>query len=435
MEISARPKDKQELLELIKEYQIEFLRLCFTDINGLLKGIDLPINQLDRALGEGQSIDGSSIDGFARINESDMIAKPDIETMNILPWREGVAMMFCDIQDANGNPYHGDPRYILRRNIQKARALGLEFFVGPEIEYFYLKSKTNCEALDRDGYFDLTSDLGSKLRRHTVKALHKMGIRAELSHHEVAHSQHEIGTRYTDALGMADNAMRYKLAVQAIAGDAGVYATFMPKPFQDQNGSGMHMNQSLFKGKENAFAAQSELSEIAKHYIAGILNRIQEMNLLLNPTVNSYKRLVPGFEAPVYICWAKQNRSALVRVPHNLGREKATRIELRSADPSCNPYLAFSVVLAAGIEGIEKKLPLADPVEIDMYACSEKERKTMGIDCLPGSLNEAISLADKSEFLENVLGSHVYRELIHSKKIEWDQYRTQVTAWEFENYA
>jgi glutamine synthetase len=434
MEIAVRPKDKQELLELIKEHQIEFLRLSFTDINGKLKGIDLPISQLDRALDEGQSIDGSSIDGFARINESDMIAKPNIDTMSILPWRDNVAMMFCDICDAQGNPYEGDPRYVLKKNVEKIRAKGQDFFVGPEVEYFYVKSQSEPEILDTDGYFDLTPDKGSELRRETVKALQKMGIRAELSHHEVAPSQHEIGTRFTDAVGMADNVMRYKMAVKAIAFNEGIYATFMPKPFQGENGSGMHMNQSLFQGDENLFAGQEGLSDTAKYYIAGLLNRIKEITLLLNPTVNSYKRLVPGFEAPVYICWAQANRSALVRVPNTLGRAKATRIELRSADPSCNPYLAFSVMLAAGMEGIDNKLSLADPVEVDMYGCSEAERSSMGIDSLPGSLNEAILLAKDSKFLEETLGSHIYNELILSKRMEWNQYRTQVTPWELQNY-
>lgn len=434
MEIAARPRDKQELLELIKEHQIEFLRLSFTDINGKLKGIDLPISQLDRALDEGQSIDGSSIEGFARINESDMIAKPNIDTMSILPWRDNVAMMFCDILDAKGNAYEGDPRYVLKRNVEKIRAKGQEFYVGPEIEYFYVKSQGEPEILDTDGYFDLTPDQGSVLRRETVHTLQKMGIRAELSHHEVAPSQHEIGTRFTDAVGMADNAMRYKMAVKAIAIKAGIYATFMPKPFQGQNGSGMHMNQSLFKGDENLFAGKDGLSGTAKYYIAGLLNRIKEITLILNPTVNSYKRLVPGFEAPVYICWAQANRSALVRVPNTLGRAKATRIELRSADPSCNPYLAFSAMLSAGLEGIDKKMPLADPVEIDMYGCSEAERQNMGIDSLPGSLNESIQLANNSEFLEETLGSHIYNELIVSKKMEWNQYRTQVTPWELQSY-
>jgi len=434
MEIASRPKNKKELVALVKKHKIEFLRLCFTDINGKLKGIDLPISQLDRALDEGQSIDGSSIEGFARINESDMIAKPSIETMNILPWRDNVAMMFCDILDAKGNPYEGDPRYVLRKNVEKIRAKGQDFFVGPEVEYFYVKSKKDLEVLDTDGYFDLTPDQGSILRRETVQALQQMGISAELSHHEVAPSQHEIGTRFTDAVGMADNVMRYKMAVQAIAGNAGVYATFMPKPFQRENGSGMHMNQSLFKGDKNLFAAKDGLSATAKYYIAGLLNRIREITLLLNPTVNSYKRLVPGFEAPVYICWAQSNRSALVRVPNTLGRTKATRIELRSPDPSCNPYLAFSVMLSAGMEGIDKKMSLADPVEVDMYGCSEAERSSMGIDSLPGSLNEAIILAKDSKFLEETLGAHIYNELMVSKKVEWNKYRTQVTPWELENY-
>ncbi len=434
MEIAARPKDKKELLELVKKHKVEFLRLSFTDINGKLKGIDLPISQLDRALDEGQSIDGSSIDGFARIHESDMIAKPNIDTMSILPWRSNVAMMFCDICDAQGHPYEGDPRYILKKNVEKIKKKGQDFFVGPEVEYFYVKSKKEPEVLDTDGYFDLTPDQGSILRRETVQALQKMGIRAELAHHEVAPSQHEIGTRFTDAVGMADNVMRYKMAVKAIAGNAGIYATFMPKPFQGENGSGMHMNQSLFQGNKNLFAGKNGLSTTAKHYIAGLLNRIKEITLLLNPTVNSYKRLVPGFEAPVYICWAQSNRSALVRVPNTLGRAKATRIELRSPDPSCNPYLAFSVMLSAGMEGVNKKLKLAKPVEVDMYSCSAAERSRMGIDSLPGSLNEAILLAKDSKFLEKTLGSHIYNELIMSKKMEWDQYRTKVTPWELKNY-
>ena len=363
-------KEKERVLKLARDNDVKFIRLWFTDILGLLKGFAITVDELEGALDEGMGFDGSSIQGYARIDESDMIAKPDPSTFQIVPWRpkeNAVARMFCDIYEPDGTPYKGDPRWALKRNLKKAADLGYTFYVGPELEYFYFKSaEGKPEILDRGGYFDLTPlDVATELRRETILTLEAMGIQVEYSHHEVAPSQHEIDLRYTEALNMADNAMTYRLVVKEIALKHGVYATFMPKPIFGQNGSGMHVHQSLFKGDRNAFFdAKDEfhLSKMARSYIAGILKHAPEMSAILSQWVNSYKRLVPGYEAPVYISWARRNRSALVRVPmYKPGKEKATRIELRCPDPACNPYLAFAVMLAAGLKGIEKGYELPGP--------------------------------------------------------------------------
>ena len=387
--------------------------------------------------------DGSSIQGYARIDESDMIAKPDPKTFQLLPWRpkeNAVARMFADIYEPDGTPYKGDPRWVLKRNLKKAEDLGYTFYVGPELEYFYFKSSEGKpETLDKGGYFDLIPlDYASDLRRETILALEAMGIRVEYSHHEVAPSQHEIDLRYSDALSMADNAMTYRLVVKEIALRHGVYASFMPKPIFGQNGSGMHTHQSLFKGNKNAFYDPKDefhLSKMAKAYTAGVLKHAKEISAITSQWVNSYKRLVPGYEAPVYIAWARRNRSALVRVPmYKPGKEKATRIELRCPDPACNPYLAFAVMLAAGLKGVEKGYTLPAPVEEDIFEMSEKERKQHGIDSLPGSLQEAVQAMEKSELVRETLGDHIFQKFIENKNIEWDQYRLHVSQYELEKY-
>ena len=391
-------KEKQNVLKMAKENDVKFIRLWFTDILGFLKGFAITVDELEGALEEGMGFDGSSIQGYARIDESDMIAKPDPKTFQIVPWRpkeNAVARMFADVLEPDGTPYKGDPRWALKRTLKKAQDLGYTLYVGPELEYFYFKSSEGVpQFLDKGGYFDLTPlDVATELRRETILTLEAMGIHVEYSHHEVAPSQHEIDLRYTDALTMADNAMTYRLVVKEIALKHGVYATFMPKPIFGQNGSGMHTHQSLFKGDKNAFFDPKDefhLSKIARSYMAGILKHSKEITSITSQWVNSYKRLVPGYEAPVYISWARRNRSALVRVPmYKPGKEKATRMEYRSPDPACNPYLTFAVMLAAGLKGIEKGYELPPPVEEDIFEMSEASRKKHGIDSLPGNLLEA----------------------------------------------
>ena len=435
--------DKEYVLKLAKENDVKFIRLWFTDVLGVLKGFAITVDELEGALEEGMGFDGSSIQGYARIDESDMIAKPDPKTFKILPWRpkeNAVGRMFADIYEPDGTPYKGDPRWVLKRNLKKAQDLGYTFYVGPELEYFYFKSSEGKPVgLDAGGYFDLTPlDSATELRRETILALEALGIHVEYSHHEVAPSQHEIDLRYADALTMADHAMTYRLVVKEIALKHGVYATFMPKPIFGQNGSGMHTHQSLFKGDKNAFFDPKDefhLSKLAKSYIAGILKHSKEITSITSQWVNSYKRLVPGYEAPVYISWALRNRSTLVRVPmYKPGKEKATRIEFRSPDPACNPYLAFAVMLAAGLKGIEKGYELPPPVEEDIYEMSEESRKKHGIESLPGSLSEAIQLTEKSELVRETLGDHIFQKFIENKKIEWDKYRTHVSQFELEKY-
>jgi glutamine synthetase len=437
----ATPKDKKDVLELVKKHDVKFVRLWFSDIHGQLKSFSVPIEELGCAFDEGMGFDGSSIQGYARIDESDMIAKPDPSTFALLPWRpkeKAVARMFCDIYEPDGSPYKGDPRYIFKLNLEKAKKKGFTLYLGPELEYFYFKTNKGTETLDEGGYFDYPLDAAEDLRRDTIMALESMDIKVEYSHHEVAHSQHEIDLRYTDALTMADTVMTHRIAVKEIAKQYNVYATFMPKPIYGQNGSGMHTHQSLFKGKSNAFFDPKDqyfLSDIAKGYIAGILRHVQEITLVLNQWVNSYKRLVPGYEAPVYICWARRNRSALVRVPlYKPGKEQATRIELRSPDATCNPYLAFACMLNAGLRGIEKGYKIPEPTEVDVYHLSGDELSKRGINQLPGSLIEAIDYAEKSALLRETLGDHIFEQLIASKKIEWDDYRTKVFPYELERY-
>ena len=439
---AVRPKTKQDVMKLVKEHNVKFIRFWFTDILGQLKSFAVTSEELDLAFDEGMGFDGSSIKGYSRIDESDMVAIPDPTTFQLIPWRpkeKAVARMFCDIHNPDGTPYEGDPRYALKRNLERLKKKGYTFYLGPELEFFYFKDSKGTETLDEGGYFDLTTlDAASDLRRETVLTLEQMGIKVEYSHHEVAPSQHEIDLRYTDALTMADNVMTYRIVVKEVATKYGCYATFMPKPLFGQNGSGMHTHQSLFKGNKNVFYDKNDeyhLSKDAKCYIAGLLKHSQEITLICNQWVNSYKRLVPGYEAPVNIAWARRNRSALVRVPmYKPGKETATRIELRSPDPACNPYLAFAVMLAAGLEGIEKGYKLAAPVEQDIFHMSETEKKKAGINSLPGSLAQAIELTEKSSVVRKALGDHIFNNFIVSKKIEWDEYRTQVHPYELKKH-
>jgi len=440
--MSNGPESKDYVLQMAKEHDVKFIRLWFTDILGSLKNVAITVEELAKALEEGIGFDGSSIEGFARIDESDMMAMPDPTTFAILPWRpqeRSVARMFCDILHPDGSPFEGDPRYVLRRNLKRAADLGYTFYVGPELEYFYFANAEGTELLDHGGYFDMTPlDAATDLRRETVLALEQLGIMVEASHHEVAPSQHEIDLRYTDALTMADSTMTYRLTVKEVAMKNGVHATFMPKPLADENGSGMHVHQSLFKGERNVFFDAADpyyLSAMARSYIAGLLRHAREITLVTNEWVNSYKRLVPGFEAPVYLSWARRNRSDLVRVPeYKPGKENATRIEYRSPDPACNPYLAFAVMLAAGLEGIEKEYPCPDPVEENVYEMTEEDRQERGIAHLPGSLWEAIELAEGSDLLRRCLGDHLFDSLLSNKRIEWSDYRRQVTDYELKRY-
>jgi glutamine synthetase len=440
--MSMHLKSKDEVFAAIDKYDVRFVRIWFTDILGMPKSFAINTSELEGAFDEGMGFDGSSIEGFARIHESDMVAKPDPTTFQIIPWRQqekGVARMFCDILNPSGTPYEGDPRYVLKRNLVRLKDKGYTFFVGPELEYFYFKDECGTEILDKGGYFDLTTlDAASDLRRDTILSLDSMGIDVEYSHHEVAPSQHEIDLRYLDALQMADTVMTYKIVVKEIARKYGCHATFMPKPIFGQNGSGMHCHQSLFHGKKNAFfdpGDQYHLSESAKGYIAGLLRHAPEITAVTNQWINSYKRLVPGYEAPVYICWARRNRSTLVRVPmYKPGKEQATRVEYRSPDPAANPYLAFSVMLAAGLAGINNKYDLPAPMEQDVYHMSDADRAAAGIKSLPGSLNDALQLTENSPLVREALGDHVFEAFLVNKRKEWDMYRMNVTQWELERY-
>ena len=435
-------KTKKDVLKIVQDRAVSFIQIWFTDVLGVLKGFAITPSELEGALEEGMGFDGSSIEGFARIEESDMVAMPDPATFEFLPWRpkeRPVARMFCDILQPDGSPYEGDPRYVFKRVLAKAAEQGYTFYIGPELEYFYFESNESPEIIDKGGYFDTPPlDTGGTLRRDTIFALQEMGIDVEYSHHEVAPSQHEIDLRYDAGLKMAEKAATLRIAVKEIARQHGVYATFMPKPIFGENGSGMHTHQSLFKGKVNAFYDASDkyhLSQLAKSYIAGIMEHAREMALVTNQWVNSYKRLVPGYEAPVYVAWARRNRSTMVRVPmYKPGKELATRIEFRSPDPACNLYLAFAVMLAAGLKGVEENYKLPEPIEEDIYEMDEVARERAGITSLPGSLFEAIHEMEKSQLMRETLGDHIFNKLIHNKKIEWDRFRTHVSRYEIENY-
>ena len=435
-------KTVEDVMKVVKEENVSFIQFWFTDVLGILKSFAVTPSELDEGLTEGMGFDGSSIEGFARIEESDMIAKPDPATFQFLPWKgkeKPVARMFCDILRPDGMPYEGDPRYVFKRVLKRVAEQGYTFYLGPELEYFYFANNEEPKIIDKGGYFDARPlDMGSDLRSLTIFALQDMGIQIEYSHHEVAPSQHEIDMRYDEGIRMADKTMTLRIVVKEIARRGGFYATFMPKPICGENGSGMHTHQSLFKGDENAFfEARDEyhLSPVGKCYIAGIMRHAREMAAITNQWVNSYKRLVPGYEAPVYVSWARRNRSAMVRVPmYKPGKEEATRIEFRSPDPACNPYLAFAVMLAAGLKGIEENYPLPDPMEEDVYEMDEVARERAGIDSLPGNLFEAIQEVEKSELVRETLGDHIFNKFIENKKIEWDSYRTHVSRFEIEKY-
>ncbi|MBM4272690.1 MAG: glutamine synthetase [Deltaproteobacteria bacterium] len=435
-------KTKNDVMKAVKDHKVSFIQFWFTDVLGMQKVFSITPSELEEGLTEGMGFDGSSIQGFCRIEESDMIALPDPATFQLIPWRphdRPVARMFCDILNPDGSPYEGDPRYVLKRMLQKVGDMGYTFYLGPELEFFYFANDTAPEVLDKGGYFDgLPVDRATDLRRQTVFALQEMGIRVEYSHHEVAPSQHEIDLRYDEALAMADKVVTYRTAVKEIARQNGVYATFMPKPIFGQNGSGMHTHQSLFKGGKNAFFDGKDkyhLSKMAKHYIAGLMMHAPEITAVCNQWVNSYKRLVPGYEAPVYVSWARRNRSTMIRVPmYKPGKEQATRIEFRSPDPACNPYLAFAVMLAAGLKGVEMKYPLAEPIEEDIFEMDEKARNKAGITSLPGSLHEALTIVSKSILVRDTLGDHIFQKFIDNKKVEWDRFRTHVSQFEIERY-
>ena len=436
---------REFVLHAVKENDVKFIRLWFTDILGNLKGFAVTVEELKSALESGKGFDGSAIQGFARTDESDMIAMPDPTTFTLLPWRpkqDAVAKMFCDILTPDGAPFEGDPRFILKRNLKQAADMGYTFYVGSELEFFYFEMRDGAPTtapLDQGGYFDQTSlDVGSDMRRETVLTLEKMGIPVEYSHHEAAPSQHEIDLRYSDALSMADGVMTYRTVVKQVAMKHGVFATFMPKPIHGVNGSAMHVYQSLFEGDRNAFynpEDQDHLSDTAKSFVAGLLRAAPEITLATNQWVNSYKRLVPGFEAPVNVSWARRNRSDLVRIPdHRPGRDDSTRIEYRAPDAACNPYLAFSGLLAAGLEGVEKKWMPPPPADEDLSLLSEEERKLRGIENLPRSLGEAIVAADAGHVLRNSFGPRTFETLIRNKTIEWEDYRGHVHEYELRRY-
>ena len=440
---TSDPADRSLVRDRVRNEEVDFVLLWFTDIFGQLKSFAITIEELEGALDDGMGFDGSSITGFNPIEESDMVAIPDPKTFQVLPWKTGehkVARMICDVVTPDGAPYEGDPRYVLRRALDRMRSMGFDAFnVGPELEYFYFKNDEGTETLDHGGYFDLaTLDVASEWRKETVKALESMGIPVEYAHHEVAPSQHEIDMRYSDAQAMADHTVTYRLIVKEIATKYGIYATFMPKPLFGQNGSGMHTHMSLFKGGRNQFFDAKDphhLSATAKGFIAGLLVHAREMSAVLAQWVNSYKRLVPGFEAPVYVAWSQRNRSALIRIPlYKPGAEQATRAEIRCPDPACNPYLAFAALLHAGLEGIEQGYDLPDEMTTNLYRLSDEERNERGIVALPGSLGEAAEELAGSALMRRALGEHIFPRYVELKRREWNEYRIQVTEWEKERY-
>ena len=432
----------EHVLRTVKENGIRTIQLWFVDILGTLKCISITDGELKEALHHGKGFDGSSVTGFAEAQESDIVAKPDPKTFTILPWTKNdapIGRMFCDILNPDTTPYIGDPRLALKRMLEKAHNLGYEFFVGPEIEYFYFKSDKKPEVIDEGTYFELIpNDMANNLRNESVKTLGEMGIVIEASHHEVSPSQHEIDPKYSDALSSADNIITSRFVIKEIAQQKGIYATFMPKPLFGVNGTGMHLHESLFIGKRNAFFDAKDkhnLSAVAKYFIAGQLKHARAICTLTAQWVNSYKRLVAGYEAPVYISWAHRNRTALIRVPlYRPGNENATRAELRCPDPSCNPYLALAVMLAAGLEGIEKKYKIPEAVKPNIYEMKMEERKKRGLHALPGNLFEAIEEIKKSSLVRETLGEHIYSRFIVNKEKEWEDYRIQITSHEIKKY-
>jgi glutamine synthetase len=437
------PMTADDVLRLVEEREVRFVRLWFTDVLGRLKSFSIGASELAAAFAEGMGFDGSSVTGFNAIEESDMVAVADPSTFAVLPWRpeaQGVGRVFCDILTPERVPYEGDPRQILRRALARAEGLGFDTFnVGPELEYFLFKDARGTEVLDEGGYFDLTTlDAGSDVRRETVLALEQLGIHVEYSHHEVGPSQHEVDMRYAPALKMADDCMTYRITVKEYALKYGWHATFMPKPLFGENGSGMHTHMSLFRNGQNTFFDADDpyyLSDVGKAFIAGQLRHARELCSIYAQWVNSYKRLIPGYEAPVYLAWSRRNRSALVRVPlYHPGKERSTRMELRCPDPACNPYLTFAALLQAGLEGIEKGYELPEPMEQNLYHLSPQERVRLGIEQLPETLGEAIELTAQSELALRTLGEHTFNRYIEIKREEWNDYRAQVTQWELDRY-
>ncbi len=435
--------DKKEIMELVKKEGIGFIRLQICDINGMVKNAEIPVDQLEKALDGRVMFDGSSIEGFVRIDESDMFLVPDLDTFAILPWsdeKKPTARLICDVYRPNGKPYEADPRHVLKRVLAKAKEMGFEAYAGPEPEFFLFKRDDNgrptLDLHDKGGYFDLMPvDLGEETRKEIVLALEKMGFDVEMAHHEVAPAQHEIDFAYSDALKTADNIQTFKIVVKTIALFKGLHATFMPKPIEGINGSGMHTHQSLSKDGKNAFydpQSQYQLSSVALNYIGGLLTHAREITLVTNPTVNSYKRLVPGYEAPVNIGWSIGNRTALVRVPAIRG--EATRLEYRSPDPTANPYFALAAMIGAGLDGIEKNIEPPNPVEENIFQMNEEEKASKGIGQLPGTLQEAIYEFEHSSLMKEVLGESVFEKLIKTKKREWSRFSASVTDWERGEY-
>jgi glutamine synthetase len=448
------PAKLPAVLKLAEEQNLRFVSLQFTDIVGQVKSVQVPMHQLEEATQHGKWFDGSSIEGFARIAESDMFLVPDLSTFAPIPWEPGrdaegrelatgAARVICDVFTPNGDPFPGDPRWVLRRQLDRAKDLGYVLNTGPELEFFLLRrNETDVETLPHDaaGYFDLSEDLGTEVRKEMMNDLEAFGIKVETAHHEVATGQHEIDFEYADALRTADNAVTFKTTLKAVAARHGLYATFMPKPFFGINGSGMHTHQSLWDLKKgrNAFADPKDgygLSDVARSYVAGILAHARGMIAVLAPLVNSYKRLVPGYEAPVYIGWARINRSALIRIPQiSQGQLNSTRIELRCPDPASNPYLAFACMLAAGLDGIDRKLTPPEPVEENLYHFDAAKLESRKIKQLPGTLREALEELRSDPVIAAALGEHVFERFVEAKTEEWDEYRMQVTSWEVERY-
>ncbi len=433
---------RKRVLAACRKNDVKFVQLWFTDILGQLKAITLPVSHVEGALEEGQSFDGSSVEGFARIFESDMAAMPDPSTFQILPWTKGeatTARMICDIVDPLHRPFEGDPRHVLRRVLARIAEKKYTAYMGPEIEFFYFSDSDTTRVLDHGGYFDLAPlDVRTDVREKTVLTLQAMDIDVEGSHHEVATSQHEIDLKFNEALKIADAIMTTKLVIKEVARQHEVYATFMPKPLKGQNGSGMHVHMSLFRNGKNAFYSRRGdhgMSTLAMRFVAGLLRHAREIAAVTNQWVNSYKRLVPGFEAPAYICWGSRNRSALVRVPIDKpGKDVPRRVEFRCPDPACNPYLAFAVMLGAGLKGIEEGYDIPDPVELDVFLMSEAERANYGVEYMPDSLYAATVALSESDLVREILGDSLFAKFVENKKIEWDLYRVEVTDYELRKY-
>ncbi|MEO7398180.1 MAG: type I glutamate--ammonia ligase [Ilumatobacteraceae bacterium] len=443
--MSMNEQQRNYVLHTVEERGVRLVRLWFTDVLGNLKSFAISPAELENALEDGMTFDGSSIDGFSRVQESDVLAIPDPNTFEVLPWgdpKNAEARVFCDIHNLDGTAFQGDPRQVLRRNLEAARALGLTFFVAPDMEFFYFAPPVRgqpAEPLDDAGFFDLTaSDVSGSLRKQTIRTLEAMGIPVEYSFHEDAPSQHEIDLRHNDALSMADSIMTFRLVVKEVAASQGVYASFMPKPLEGVQGSGMHVHLSLFEGEANAFYSSDDdynLSPMAKQFMAGLLRHAAEITAVTNQTINSYKRLVPGFEAPVHISWARNNRSGLIRVPiPKKGNPLATRVEYRSPDPACNPYLAFSVMLAAGMRGIREAYDLPAEADANLFQMDDTQLRDLGIAQIPASLGDALRVMEDSTLVAEALGEHIFEWFLRNKRKEWQDYMSHVSSFETDRY-